>query len=382
MPSDFPGAIDSFTTKVDNVDNVLASHINDLQDSVVAIETVVIATPNRNLLYHTLTHDLWLTGTTFNDVADDTYVATLWNALHNGQNPDVSGITPTGAMFKGARSLKCLFDSASSQAGFVQFISHQDTVALRGKTLSFSIDAQGSSVANLRCAILKWTSTADAPTSDVVGTWQTGNPILATNWDWLGATPADQALSGSSTVPDRIVYEGATVPDDTTVNNLAVFVWTPALEASTDFFVLGRAKLEIGEVATDFVSQPYADEVIQIEQFYRTSYDVGTAPGTAITSGAFSLREPIGIAASTAGTIWIYDLWHTPMRGVPTIVIYSTGTGAANAIRNATAGNDRTGVTTVAGARGLSRLIADNTSANAIGSDAVIQCHFTADARL
>jgi hypothetical protein len=35
----FPTGLDSFTTKVDNVDDVLASHVNDLQTAVAAIET-------------------------------------------------------------------------------------------------------------------------------------------------------------------------------------------------------------------------------------------------------------------------------------------------------------------------------------------------------
>lgn len=36
----FPTSVKSFTTKVDGVDNVQASHVNDLQAEVVAIETV------------------------------------------------------------------------------------------------------------------------------------------------------------------------------------------------------------------------------------------------------------------------------------------------------------------------------------------------------
>ena len=36
--SDYPGAVDSFATKVDNVDDVLAAHVNDLQAAVVAVQ--------------------------------------------------------------------------------------------------------------------------------------------------------------------------------------------------------------------------------------------------------------------------------------------------------------------------------------------------------
>lgn len=39
MSTNFPGALDSYTTKADNVDTILAAHINNLQDAVVAIET-------------------------------------------------------------------------------------------------------------------------------------------------------------------------------------------------------------------------------------------------------------------------------------------------------------------------------------------------------
>ena len=39
MASLYPGALDSFTGKTDNVDTILASHVNDLQNSVVAVQT-------------------------------------------------------------------------------------------------------------------------------------------------------------------------------------------------------------------------------------------------------------------------------------------------------------------------------------------------------
>lgn len=39
MASTYPGAVDTFTTKTDNVDAILASHVNELQNSIVAVET-------------------------------------------------------------------------------------------------------------------------------------------------------------------------------------------------------------------------------------------------------------------------------------------------------------------------------------------------------
>jgi hypothetical protein len=39
MTASFPGSIKVYSTKVDGVDDILAGHINDLQDEVIAIET-------------------------------------------------------------------------------------------------------------------------------------------------------------------------------------------------------------------------------------------------------------------------------------------------------------------------------------------------------
>lgn len=41
MAASYPGSIKSFTTKVDAVDDVLAAHVNDLQNEVVAVETAL-----------------------------------------------------------------------------------------------------------------------------------------------------------------------------------------------------------------------------------------------------------------------------------------------------------------------------------------------------
>ena len=43
MPTNFPSSLDSYTTKVDGVDTVLAAHINNVQDAIVAIETLLSA---------------------------------------------------------------------------------------------------------------------------------------------------------------------------------------------------------------------------------------------------------------------------------------------------------------------------------------------------
>ena len=47
MPTNFPTSLDSFTTKTNNVDTIDASHVNNLQDATLAIETLLGAASNR-----------------------------------------------------------------------------------------------------------------------------------------------------------------------------------------------------------------------------------------------------------------------------------------------------------------------------------------------
>jgi len=310
MPTDFPGAVDSFSTKVDGVDDVMAVDVNDLQDAVVAIEEFVIATaPNPNLLVHTLSHDIWQGGVAFNDFSDDTYGPDQWNMLHNGQAPDVAGVAATGSFIDVPRFLQCTFDSANSQVGFVQFLEYQDALALRGKTLSLSFDCEDVNVFNIRAAILGWRGTADVLISDVVATWQAGNPVLATNWAYLseGGSPIDHAMSGSLA---RITIENTAIPAGSPYyNNLAVFIWTPGLEGSGDVLRLARVKLEIGPKATGFVNNPFPQELGRCKRYFQLVSGSGHGATTAIASIGYDFEPQMRIIPHTISAPAVVSIW-------------------------------------------------------------------------
>lgn len=50
MPTNYPTSIDSYTTKIDGVSDVLAADTNNLQDAIVAIETRVGTTASPNFV--------------------------------------------------------------------------------------------------------------------------------------------------------------------------------------------------------------------------------------------------------------------------------------------------------------------------------------------
>jgi hypothetical protein len=51
MATNFPTSIDSYTTKVNNVDTIDAANVNDLQDAMVQVETILGATSRRRTTF-------------------------------------------------------------------------------------------------------------------------------------------------------------------------------------------------------------------------------------------------------------------------------------------------------------------------------------------
>lgn len=294
----FPDSLDAFSTKVDGVDDVMAEHVNSLQTSVVNIQTLLLQRYERNLIPNSLIHDLWPGGFTFNDVADNTAIANGWRILTNGTEPDLvalSGASPTSAY---PRRLRFTFDTTNCQLGLVAYLSSRDTTALRGKVVSVSVAALAEQAMNLRLGVAVWTGTADAYTTDIVGTWGTGNPTLASSWAYIG-TPASIVVQNGGDALIRIANENLTVP--TTAINLAVFIWTPDLQTTSDRFYLAAAQLEIGVKATNFAPRSYQEEANRV------------TGGPLLADGRLSLvtANPAPTGDTTAAT----TVYYVPYKG-------------------------------------------------------------------
>ena len=156
--------------------------------------------------------------------ADDDYsIGDLF--LHVGEAAVTTSLQTSGGPQGDRNFARINIDTANKQSGWVYFLSNadcQDYIA-NGK-MSFGIKVKTVAdkvIGTVRIGLLKWTGTADAVTSDVVGTWaQDGtNPTLATSWSYEN-TPADVDITTSWA---RYTVEDVTVDADT--NNLAAFLW-------------------------------------------------------------------------------------------------------------------------------------------------------------
>lgn len=239
--------------------------------------------------------DVWQRGTSFTASAnnDDVYTADRWNLISDGNDAvDVSREAVTD--LAGSTYAIKLDTETAKRYGIVQFIENVDAIKLKGKTVSLSFKAKSANIAALRATVLTWASTADAVTSDVVASWD-ATPTWAANWA-DNATPADLAVGTSWTT---CKVEGI-VLDESTVNNVAVVIWTPNEETIGDIVYVSQIQLNEGSVALPFQPKSFEEELRACKRFcYRmTSADAaytpfGTGQAYAATNAAIRFYHPI-----------------------------------------------------------------------------------------
>ena len=211
--------------------------------------------------------------------ADDAYtIGDLF--LHVGEGTPVMSLETDGP--QGTRPWQKMVLDANDQGGLVYFMSNddvQDYIA-NGK-LSFGIQLKttAATIANARIGILKWVGTADAVTSDVVGTWASDgtNPTLATSWSYEN-TPANIGLTTSFA---RHTVEDVTVDSDT--KNIAIFVWTDdGTITASDVIGFSEWQCNPGSTVNDFSSPPVATVLDQVQYYVEV---LGNVASSSFASG-------------------------------------------------------------------------------------------------
>lgn len=295
-------------------------------------------TPVVNLLYHSLAHPIGNepVGSPSLDTADDAYVFALWNVLHNASTPNRPDISRIEAVFDAANAwMRFTIKTNTTQGAVCQFFEANDTWPLRDKIVSLSFEAKGSNVANLRAAVIYWTSTVDTITSDVVGTWATGNPTLATNWAYANTPAASIAITASFATYE---IENITIPS--TANNIAVLIWTPDNENNGDYFELRNVKLELGATATVFVARLFQQELALTQRYFyildntsnNTNHGQGAKNSTTTISLLFTMPITLRVAPTLVSNVTGYT---AGAPGTTTIGLINLATNAFYTITGA-----------------------------------------------
>lgn len=286
-------------------------------------------------------------------VSDDTYGLDRWNVLTQ------TGAVAVNTVLDAANGVPYLARIVQSQAtaqrvGAVQFLEARDSKIARGGVVSLSGKIRLSVGGSVRFAVLEWTGTADAVTSDVVLNWtNAANPtagsfFLASNVVVAGA---GQLTLTAATLTD---FSLANVSISGSCNNLAVVFWTEAAIAQTATFDL-RAKLEPAGAASPWLNRPHGEELALCQRYY---FEVGFPSG-----------DPVCLMAvfSTAG-VWgkFLDL-PVEMRAIPTAGLsavghFRPGSGGAAFTTGTVDKPSRKSLSTFNGLAGSSGLVAGNAS--------------------
>jgi hypothetical protein len=221
-------------------------------------------------------------GTTLT-VADGAYGLDRWVALgsgtggegSSGQNVNMIQVSSIGNDVVNTMLLSG--STAGLKFGCVQIIESRNLAGLKTGTVTVSFRAAvNNGAADVRCAVLGWSGTADAVTRDVVSTsgtpWLSSPPTLAANWSYLN-TPVD--LNVTNTVATYSVNANVTgLP-----NNLAVFIWVNGTShASNGTLLLNDVQLESGAIATPFERKTFQEQLANCQRYYwRISKGGGTA---------------------------------------------------------------------------------------------------------
>lgn len=237
-------------------------------------------------------------------VADDTYCFDRWYVL--SQTASITVGAQTNLEDTWSHAIRLTQSQASAQRmGLAQIIESQNCIDLRGQSVTLSARVKiSASSQTLRYAILEWTGTADAVTSDWVNSWTNTTFTAGQFFTSTSTTVAGTGSTALTSATATTVSLTATI--SSSANNLAVMFWTDGTQAQNVTLDIGKVQLEHGRTASVFERRPISVEKLLTVRYYTT-----VAPGTFI-------------AANGSGTITIAAPLQAAMRMTPSVGLSGT----------------------------------------------------------
>jgi hypothetical protein len=238
--------------------------------------------------------------------ADDTYGHDRWNVLTQTGTIAVSTVSDaengTPKMWRLTQS-----QASAQRMGYSQIIEAANCKHLRGKSVTLSGRVKFSLNAALRYAILEWTGTEDAVTSDVVNDWTNG--VYTAGNFFLGSNLTVSAV-GSITPSSATLTELTTLTAmlGSSFNNLIVLIWTEGT-AAQNATLDGALQLEVTDAtfpaATPREHRSFQIELALCQWYYR------------VFGGVAGFPYVMGYDA-TGGHGWVSSFLFPTMRAAPT----------------------------------------------------------------
>lgn len=300
--------------------------------------------------------------------ADDTYCLDRWYVLtQTGAIAVTRQNNPEAGAGYGIRLTQS--DASSQRMGIAQIVLNANCRDMRSVLSQFAGRVRRSDGGNVRVAILEWTGTQDAVTSDVVADWTNGSFTAGAffNSTTLNVIGVGSVNTTAATWTD--LTTSGTFGASTT--NVILFAWSETVMATGATLDFNRFQLEKGAKATAFENLPISVEQDQCRYYYIKTYDLATAPATSTANNAPTWTS----RGADQADRWTFEFGRQ-MRTGPTVTVYST-TGATGNVRSLSAVAD---IACSTSALGDQRIVVYPT-AN-LTSGHIYAFHITADAEL
>ncbi|MGY5793663.1 hypothetical protein ACXHXM_25975 len=230
---------------------------------------------------------------TYTTVADDVY----WCDRHYVLT-QTAAITPT-VIADAANGLPNMMRLMQSQAaaqrmGNAQIIEARDSKRFRGKQVTLGGQLRCSVSQPIRYAVLEWTGTANAVTSDVVNNWTNG--FFTAGQFFIGASLTVAAVGTVTPTANTLTPWSLTANVSGSCNNLIVFMWTEGTAAQNVTLDMAWGLVQ-GDATKE--TWPYAPRHIQQElalcqRYYSNGVGVGTVYWPPSSSAGAARRAFIG----------------------------------------------------------------------------------------
>lgn len=324
--------------------------------------------------------EVWQRGTSFTDSTtpandDNTFVADGWRLLSDG-NDVVDIARGEDGPSESDTSLKATIVTTNTKWGICQFVEDKDSIKLSAgnQKAVFRFTARcssGATATRLRAAIIQWTGSANACTTDIVSAWEAEgtNPTLVANWAYA-STPSTLTLTSSLTS-----YEiDATLISDS-ATNVGVFIWMDDTStAAGEFIILAAARLVRGFEAagSHYSPEPFSVALARCQRRFVKTYPYGSSLGAATLFNALTCR-----ADTNANLCLTWDFPVTMMTTPDTVTLYNPSTGSTAEARNVTDSTDVSALGT--SHTGDSRTAFQKAGSGGVNAGDLIAAHATAE---